>query len=400
MPLRDRSDVARVIMGHAKSKKIFVSDLNTWVDFVDREGELERILVGGAVGRGRVTVLYGPRGCGKTTLFRVLTESSVSAGLEGLRFVFIEHDEDRGAVNIVSDEKTLRVIERLYKERLGASISVGLELTSPVPIPVISITMGRQDRNPHIGVASNIISILESGGEAHNEYVVIIDEYRALDPRGFEIYLDRVASRVAGTNERLQLNGLDRLITLVISTSDAVATKAWDSVRWKVDWALMWNLPREAAERLAEQLGIREDREILWRLTGGNPRALEAIRRGGLSRWLGEAVNAVRSAIEDAMEEARRLGKDRDWVMEQIARIIGDPDEIFGEPIRQHLIAKNIVIDIRVASNKISEMPSKPLAGKEYAYQIPAYYYTLKAIAIEKSFDISSKHVLREAMQS
>ncbi len=100
-----------------------------------------------------------------------------------------------------------------------------------------------------------------------------------------------------------------------------------------------------------------------------------------------------------AVEDARRLGKDRDWVMEQIARIIRDPDELFGEPIRQHLIAKDIVIDIRVASNKISEMPGKLLAGKEYAYQIPAYYYILKAIAIEKSFDISPSQVLREAMR-
>lgn len=46
------------------------------------------------------------------------------------------------------------------------------------------------------------------------------------------------------------------------------------------------NLSMEAVEKLANELCIDMDSETLWKLTGGNPRALYTVARIGLNRWL------------------------------------------------------------------------------------------------------------------
>ena len=70
----------------------------------------------------------------------------------------------------------------------------------------------------------------------------------------------------------------------------------------KVSWAVMWNFTREASEkiiermgiqhRVAEELGVSGEKalEILWRLVGGNPGALELIWEKGLGNGLGRGL--------------------------------------------------------------------------------------------------------------
>jgi hypothetical protein len=74
-------------------------------------------------------------------------------------------------------------------------------------------------------------------------------------------------------------------------TSDALAEEIMVIVGDKVNWALMWNLTRKSSEELITQIGLHHrvarelgigseaSKEILWRLAGGNPRALKLICR-------------------------------------------------------------------------------------------------------------------------
>jgi hypothetical protein len=57
--------------------------------FVDREREARAVLdvSGGVVMGGWITVVYGPKGCGKTELFRALYNASREAG--GVDFIIV-----------------------------------------------------------------------------------------------------------------------------------------------------------------------------------------------------------------------------------------------------------------------------------------------------------------------
>jgi hypothetical protein len=59
---------------------------------------------------------------------------------------------------------------------------------------------------------------------------------------------------------------------------------------------------REPGE-LARRLNLDLDVDTLWRLAGGNPRALVRIKVDGLKKWVEEEVLAV---IQGLLDEARR----------------------------------------------------------------------------------------------
>ena len=46
----------------------------------------------------------------------------------------------------------------------------------------------------------------------------------------------------------------------------------------------------------------------------------------------------------------------------------------------------------------ISELPREPWIGERYAFQIPAYYYALRAMAKKRSWEITAEEVIRKAM--
>jgi hypothetical protein len=63
----------------------------------------------------------------------------------------------------------------------------------------------------------------------------------------------------------------------------------------------------------------------------------------------------------------------------------------------QIMLKENIAIYHGIGM-KISDLPREPWIGKDYAYQIPAYYHALKIMANKRSTDISPEEVIREAM--
>jgi hypothetical protein len=121
---------------------------------------------------------------------------------------------------------------------------------------------------------------------------------------------------------------------------------------------------------------------------------LELIWGEGLRRWLeGEVISGIRSFAQDMPEDQREK------ILEKISARIDDVDSIgWTDPsIWKPMLRHNIIICV-AAADKISEIPREQWIGREYAFQIPAYYYALKAMARKRSWDISPEEVIREAM--
>jgi hypothetical protein len=111
---------------------------------------------------------------------------------------------------------------------------------------------------------------------------------------------------------------------------------------------------------------------LLWNLIGGNVRELgNLVFNYGwdLGKWLEGFI------MVNIPKNALRRGK--------------------GIPIKA-LLRRNIVIKVRVPNGKqLSELPKEPWINDEYAYQLPAYYWVLEAMAKEGKINVSPEYVLK-----
>jgi hypothetical protein len=98
-------------------------------------------------------------------------------------------------------------------------------------------------------------------------------------------------------------------------------------------------------------------------------------------KWL-EAV-----VIDGVQRFAQDLPKkQREEALEEISASLDRVDGIgWTDPsIWKAMLRHNIIIYI-ASADKISEIPREQWIGREYAYQIPAYQYALRATAKKKS---------------
>jgi len=133
------------------------------------------------------------------------------------------------------------------------------------------------------------------------DILIVVDDVKADTPSNLSDlrqWLESFANSIAEYNRDYYF-GKGGTIAVVALTSDATVSEILDVVGDKVSWAVMWNFTREASEkiiermgiqhRVAEELGVSGEKalEILWRLVGGNPGALELIWEKGLGNGLG-----------------------------------------------------------------------------------------------------------------
>jgi hypothetical protein len=95
-------------------------------------------------------------------------------------------------------------------------------------------------------------------------------------------------------------------IAVVALTSDAMVKEVRSRVGPKVNRAYMWNLGYVSMGELARRLNLDLDVDTLWRLAGGNPRALVRIKVDELKKWVEKEVLAV---IQGLLDEARRSSR-------------------------------------------------------------------------------------------
>lgn len=120
------------------------------------------------------------------------------------------------------------------------------------------------------------------------------------------------------------------------------------------------------------------------------------IRKNGLAAWL-------REHVEKAIDALSTFKKRLPMLLEAIRGVADDPGELrwWHEhedlPLTDRLLEKNIVTKITGLPGPITELPREPWIGRRYAFQLPTYYYALKAIASKGGLEISIEDTIAEA---
>jgi hypothetical protein len=301
----------------------------------------------------------------------------------------------RRKMNLVSTSKDIADEISKRFENSGYNVSLGATLGIPIVFPAgfsISVSKKRGSFNQMdaIETAMDIVDELVSEGDG-KRHVVVVDEYRFLSENDYielkshvEVFynvLEHSISRV------LEERGSS--LAYIITTSDAAVTKMKVGGS-KERYILMWNLPRGATERIAEGIGI--DKELAWKLSGGNPRALADIKAYGLEKWI-EGLKIEISGIIMNITGGRR-DKIEEY-LEYVGGVEADPDQVPGSrEMFEAMLRENILIMLTIDVDRISEISEEPWIGKYFAYQVPAYYYILKAMAKKRSIDIESREII------
>ena len=359
------------------------------IKFVDRDYEVENVIKKRIFTPGWITVLYGPKGCGKSTLFNALRYAIKDSGIN-LDLVIVSSEREAWKAEKIYVSKNLKGVLEYIKSLLKFSYD-----------PIKGDIIGFADITKLIGLL--IGHIAHSFKETRN-VLVILDEVKAdSDTRlaEFRGWIESLANDLLVDNTEYRRRGGS--IAVIALTSDALIAKIRYVIGSKVEWNLMWNLPRSALDNLASQLKLKEDRELLWKLTGGNPRALINIKRSGLREWImNEVIKTIRLTFD---VEARSDPKNLWRVFSMISE---NPDELpelssvkglyENDRWRDKAFTNNIFIYIGGLSNDstISKLPKESWIGKYYAFQIPAYMYAMKAMAKKKTLKITSYDIINE----
>jgi len=378
--------------------------------FRDRVGEISRLIRFPYAGNP-LAVVYGPKGCGKSELFRALLYGASRAYDRGSSLEVLLLSEVRGDVVDVAYtrgfEKPVR--DALSAGNLGYGVQAGLTLGLP---NVASVTLGfgvsvepRQLDYARTLLAWRAIQRLEAVAETGRDYIVVVDEYRGVTEGELYALVEKIADPLGALHIKL-VERLGSTVKLYITTSDSMVASRISRSTVKYRSTLVWNLPMSSFEEVVWELsnmGLMEElrvwarslslslEELAWSLFEGNVRELLEASSTGLIAWLNNLIGVVRRAITTTMR-SRNLTEEA--IMRELRSLAErGAEELSILKVYDALLGENVVIEY-YATDLLSEIPREPWTSRYTAYQIPAYHHIVRTIALKEELDVEPREVL------
>jgi len=299
--------------------------------------------------------LYGPEGCGKTRLLKEFIKR-----FNGIA-VYIDALEGESIEKALITNPVIKELREFAKEVL----------------PGISGTIGAY-------LANKITSILEKVSTKisikDKPLLIAVDDVtRAIGLSKIEWYVKWLYELI----KKLWEDYKPKSILIIATTSegqslDLILRHTYASTR------LIWNLDQKAFNELIQELNPPNQAAIedLWRVIGGNPRALIEIAynyKWNIDTWL----NVLKRKLTKTLITIRSRN-----LVKELKYVIENPDTIHDKPspkmeeLYKLLIEENLFIYKYMPTLNGGEIPKDPNLGigKYYAWQIPAYRQILKEL--------------------
>jgi len=311
------------------------------VEFVDREVALGQLREVAERGTLWPVVIYGPEGCGKTALLRQAVEVLREWGYS------VIYVNPLGGGWLVATEDLREVVKRTWREVLGGVVNPAAPALVDLALAVASRALKRGKRR---------ITILAD------------DAFQAVGVDKAELLVKTMLNLIEYPSA-----DYDKIVVLVAS-SEGVTRERVGRHRW-AELRVMWNMPRSGFEKLYDVLpSPKPPFDEAWRLTGGNPDALERLFGTG---WDVERV------VEDlAVDKGLSAAFAERWGA-HLAKALEDPDYLWEEPeaegLAKELVEKNLVVllkgrrpDAWVDQPPPERDPELGI-GRFYAWQTPLH---------------------------
>jgi len=322
-------------------KLVFTRDVE--IDFSDREKALKQIYEVSEKGTSYPLIIYGPEGCGKTSLLKQAVEIFREQGFETFYINPLQRD-------FIAHTDVQDLIKR-FVETLPEAVGVAQLKLASLAIFVVRELLTRWRRR---------------------KIAVLIDDvFQAVGLDKAETYVKELLGLIEHPPA-----SYDNIVA-IMATSEGVTRERIGRHRWAI-LRPMWNMSREGFEELVEKIpGKKPSTDDLWMITGGNP---DALRRLYQANW--EINSVVKDVITSRKLEALVSSlndEEKKWLIEAIK----DPDTLFVRErleLLKRLVEINLIIDT-LPERKYDEWIDQPPpereveigVGRYVAWQTPLY---------------------------